>query len=253
MVNVEIDARILEDKKFNTQVENIITETREARRNVQIGGAQLKSSPVIRLMDEGNLSLSFILSEFPKIANKESQLSRGQRDVVANIVFEAARRVVFLNQQERARKAAKRLTKKRREMTFEEMKAIANKTTTRKKSRHIESQIQQSCVKWFRLQFPEIGLLLFAVPNGGARNKREAGILKGEGVTAGVADMILLKPSGGFASLCIEFKTEEKGSTQRETQKQWQKAAEAAGNKYVICRSFDDFRKEVISYLFPKK
>lgn len=96
MVNVEIDARILEDKKFNTQVENIITETREARRNVQIGGAQLKSSPVIRLMDEGNLSLSFILSEFPKIANKESQLSRGQRDVVANIVFEAARRVVFL-------------------------------------------------------------------------------------------------------------------------------------------------------------
>lgn len=95
-------------------------------------------------------------------------------------------------------------------MTFEEMKAIANKTTTRKKSRHIESQIQQSCVKWFRLQFPEIGLLLFAVPNGGARNKREAGILKGEGVTAGVADMILLKPSGGFASLCIEFKTEER-------------------------------------------
>ena len=67
MVNVEIDARILEDKKFNTQVENIITETREARRNVQIGGAQ-----------------------FPKIANMESQLSRGQRDVVANIVFEAA-------------------------------------------------------------------------------------------------------------------------------------------------------------------
>ena len=50
----------------------------------------------------------------------------------------------------------------------------------------------------------------FAVPNGGARNKREARILKGEGVTAGVADMILLKPSGGFASLCIEFKTEEK-------------------------------------------
>lgn len=112
MVNVEIDARILEDKKFNTQVENIITETREARRNVQIGGAQLNSSPVIRLMDEGNFSLSFILSEFPKIANKESQLPRGQRDVVANIVFEAARRVVFLNQQERARKAAEKANEK---------------------------------------------------------------------------------------------------------------------------------------------
>lgn len=124
MVNVEIDARILEDKKFNTQVENIITETREARRNVQIGGAQLKSSPVIRLMDEGNLSLSFILSEFPKIANKESQLSRGQRDVVANIVFEAARRVVFLNQQERARKAAEKANEKAAEKANE--KAAGN-------------------------------------------------------------------------------------------------------------------------------
>ena len=106
---------------------------------------------------------------------------------------------------------------------------------------------------WFRLQFPDIALLLFAVPNGGARNKREAGILKGEGVTAGVADVILLKPSGGFASLCVEFKTEDKGSNQRDTQKRWQEVAETAGNKYVICRSFDDFYREVRRYLFPKK
>lgn len=138
-------------------------------------------------------------------------------------------------------------------MTFEEMKAKANKSKARKKPRHEESQIQQSCVRWFRLQFPDIALLLFAVPNGGARNKREAGILKGEGVTAGVADIILLKPSGGFASLCVEFKTVEKGSNQRDTQKRWQEVAEAAGNKYVICRSFDDFYREVRSYLFPKK
>lgn len=58
-------------------------------------------------------------------------------------------------------------------------------------------------------------------------------------------------PSGGFASLCMEFKT-EKGKHQ-DTQKEWQKAAESAGNKYVIIRSFDDFRTEVNSYLRPKK
>ncbi|PWB07008.1 nuclease, partial [Paramuribaculum intestinale] len=87
----------------------------------------------------------------------------------------------------------------------------------------------------------------FAVPNGGGRNKREAGILKAEGVTAGVADAILLKPSGGYASLCVEFKT-KKGS-QRQTQKEWQKAAEANGNKYVIVRSFDDFKREITEYL----
>lgn len=111
MVNVEIDARILEDKKFNTQVENIITETREARRNVQIGGAQLKSSPVIRLMDEGNLSLSFILSEFPKIANKESRLPRGQRDVVANIVLKPPDGLFSLTSRNAPGKQRKRLTK----------------------------------------------------------------------------------------------------------------------------------------------
>ena len=102
-------------------------------------------------------------------------------------------------------------------MTFEELLAKANAETTRAKPRHEESQLQRICVKWFRLQYPELAILLFAVPNGGARNKREAGIMKAEGVTAGVADIILLIPSGGYASLCMEFKTEK--GRQQETQK----------------------------------
>lgn len=77
--------------------------------------------------------------------------------------------------------------------------------------RHIESQIQKDCVTWFRLQYPKIGRLLFAVPNGGARNAKEAAIMKGEGVTAGVADLILLYPSGGFHSLCIEHPRKRNG------------------------------------------
>lgn len=132
-------------------------------------------------------------------------------------------------------------------MTFEELLAKANAEPTKAKPRHEESQLQRICVRWFRLQYPEFAKLLFSVPNGGARNKREAGILKAEGVTAGVADMILLIPSGGFASLCIEFKT-DKGK-QQETQKEWQKAVEKAGNKYVIVRSFDNFRNEIDTYL----
>lgn len=97
--------------------------------------------------------------------------------------------------------------------------------------RHIESQIQKDCVTWFRLQYPKIGRLLFAVPNGGARNAKEAAIMKGEGVTAGVADLILLYPSGGFHSLCIEFKTPSKSSRQTPTQKEWQALAEAHGKR----------------------
>ena len=50
-----------------------------------------------------------------------------------------------------------------------------------------ESHIQRACVRWFALQYPELKGILFAVPNGGGRSKIEAGILKAEGVTAGVS------------------------------------------------------------------
>lgn len=115
--------------------------------------------------------------------------------------------------------------------------------------RHIESQIQQNCVTWFRLQYPSIARLLFAVPNGGARNAVEAGIMKGEGVTAGVSDLILLYPSTGFHSLCIEVKTLSKSSKQTNYQKEWQALVEAHGSKYIVCRSFDEFRTEIKQYL----
>lgn len=113
--------------------------------------------------------------------------------------------------------------------------------------RHIESQIQRSCKKWFDYQYNEFSQLLFAVPNGGLRGKVEAAIMKAEGMTAGVADMILLMPRKGYASLCIEFKTEKGRQTQN--QKDWQHEAEKHGNKYVIVRNFSQFVKEITAYL----
>lgn len=113
--------------------------------------------------------------------------------------------------------------------------------------RHIESTLQQNCVTWFRLQYRQIAKLLFAVPNGGARNAREAAIMKGEGVTAGVADAILLYPAGPYNCLCIEFKTP--AGRQQPSQKEWQILVETNGGKYIICRSFDQFREEINNYL----
>ena len=113
--------------------------------------------------------------------------------------------------------------------------------------RHIESVIQQSCVAWFRLQYPKLALLLFAVPNGGARRRIEGAIMKGEGVTAGVADLLLLYPSKGYHGLCIEMKSEK--GRQQPSQKEWQTLAERAGYKYVICRSLGGFMDEVNGYL----
>lgn len=73
--------------------------------------------------------------------------------------------------------------------------------------------------------------------------------MKAEGVTAGVSDLILLEPRGGYGALCIEMKTGSKSSRQSESQKEWQKATEAAGNKYVVCRSLDSFMAEVTKYI----
>lgn len=114
-------------------------------------------------------------------------------------------------------------------------------------SRHIESDIQIACVTWFRYQYSKFDTLLFAVPNGGPRNKVTASILKAEGVVAGVSDLILLVPRTQYHGLCIEMKTSK--GTQQDTQIAFQKAVESQGYKYVLCRSVDDFRKEINNYL----
>ena len=151
-------------------------------------------------------------------------------------------------------------------MSYEEIwrKAQAEQgaTKSRKPQQHRESRLQESCVTWFRLQYPKLALLLFAVPNGGKRTHRtivragrvityspEAQQMKKEGVTAGGADLILLTPSKGYGSLCIEMKTTERGSEQRESQKAWQQAAEQGGNKYVVCRTLEEFMAAVKDYL----
>lgn len=113
--------------------------------------------------------------------------------------------------------------------------------------RHEESRMQMSCVRWFDYQYPEYSKLLFAVPNGGARSKIEAGILKAEGVRSGVADLILLIARHGYNALCLEAKT--KKGTPSPDQKDWSKQAENAGNKYVIFRSLEEFMEIINDYL----
>ena len=121
----------------------------------------------------------------------------------------------------------------------------------RKKPGHEESQLQQLCVAWFRSEFPAIAPLLIAVPNAARRNARTGAILKREGLTAGVADLILLVGRGEYHSLCIEMKTHRKGSGQSDKQIEWEQVAEENGNKYVVCRDLEEFKITVLNYLFP--
>lgn len=122
---------------------------------------------------------------------------------------------------------------------------IAKKKRTISKE---EAEIQSDFFSQVKLFFPQIpDKLLFAVPNGGSRNKLEAINLKRQGVKAGVSDVILLIPKGGFASLCMEFKT--KTGKQSPEQKEFQIQAENCGNKYVIVRSVKEAIEEMKKYL----
>lgn len=131
-------------------------------------------------------------------------------------------------------------------MTYDEFLEEEKKKKNRKKPDDEEHRIQSACVKWFKLQYPKLQYILFAVPNGGRRDGLTGAKLKEEGVIPGVADLILLKSNRFYGSLCIEMKTP--AGEQKEAQKAWQKEVESTGNKYVICRSIDDFIREITDY-----
>lgn len=109
-----------------------------------------------------------------------------------------------------------------------------------------EARIQAACVEWFRYQFPRYASLLFAVANGGSRNPIEAKNLKAQGVTPGVADLILLVPSGRYHGACIELKS-EKGRMST-AQMQWLKSAGEQGYYVTACWGFDEFVEVIHEY-----
>jgi len=57
-----------------------------------------------------------------------------------------------------------------------------------------EDQMQAAFIMWFDNTFPKYRWDLFAVPNGGDRDKRTANLLKATGVRAGVTDIIWMLP-----------------------------------------------------------
>ena len=132
-------------------------------------------------------------------------------------------------------------------MKYEEMLRMVEARKTKNKPRNEEHRIQCECVKWFRLQYPKDALMLYAIPNGGRRDAITGSILKDEGVTKGVSDLNLDIPNIHYHGLRIEMKT--KKGVQSEAQKEFQRQVEARGYKYILCRSFDEFRREIGIYM----
>lgn len=136
-------------------------------------------------------------------------------------------------------------------MTFDELLSQSRKGRVRKRPSEVEHRIQQACVRWFNLQYPQLRGRLFAVPNGGRRDVVTGAKLKAEGVVAGVADLILLVTNKAHGALLIEMK--KPGGIQSAAQRQWQEIVTRGGEyKYVICRSIYDFMREIHEYLNNK-
>ena len=128
-------------------------------------------------------------------------------------------------------------------MTIDELHRLyAAGKPQKRKPRHRESEIQQSCVSWFKYAWQQY--ICFAVPNGGSRNAIEAANMKKEGVMAGVSDLIII---ADHKILFVEMKTRK--GRQQESQKAFQRKVEQLGFKYVVCHSLDEFMIAVNGWL----
>lgn len=113
-----------------------------------------------------------------------------------------------------------------------------------------ETEEQTALFQWAELQSvaqPELELM-YHCPNGGSRNKIEAARLKAQGVRAGVPDICLPVPRGGYHGLYIELKR-TKGGRISDQQKNWMNALAAQGYAVALCRGFYDAQQTIIQYL----
>jgi hypothetical protein len=136
--------------------------------------------------------------------------------------------------------------------------AIADVAPRAKRRRDDESKHQQALIEWASLVALPVGItgvrpgdkvvdFLFAIPNGGGRSKAQAGILKSEGVKAGVWDLMLSLPIGRAPGLWIEMKSGK--NTLTPEQRDWRQRMEAVGYRCAVCWSWDAAREAIEDYL----
>lgn len=92
-----------------------------------------------------------------------------------------------------------------------------------------EAKEQEAVFDWaerMQTRYPDLALL-FHVPNGGKRDRREAAHLKRQGVKPGVPDIWFPVPCGGYHGLVIEMKFGDNTTTPK--QEQWLKALHRHG------------------------
>lgn len=109
-----------------------------------------------------------------------------------------------------------------------------------------EHEEQVNLFRWFRMRHD--GMVMYAIPNGGARNSITGARLRDEGVLAGVPDIFLPCPSGGKHGLYIEMKR-QKGGRVSAPQKAVMQALRMQGYEVAVCHGWQEARGCIEQYL----
>ncbi|TXI13257.1 MAG: hypothetical protein E6Q68_01720 [Polynucleobacter sp.] len=99
-----------------------------------------------------------------------------------------------------------------------------------------EHQLQAECVQWFWNTYPTWRRMLVHVDNNSS-NRIEGNKKKALGVVSGPSDLILISVRAVFF---VELKVGS--NTQSPEQKDFQAKVEARGHKYIILRTFQEFK-----------
>lgn len=127
--------------------------------------------------------------------------------------------------------------------------AAATRDGTRGRRADPEHVEQSLLFQWAAVavgQRPELAAL-YAVPNGSHKSRAAAAKFQREGLRAGVPDVVLPVPRGGYGALYVEMKSAD-GRVSPE-QRAWHARLTALGNLVVVCRSAEAAQREIERYL----
>jgi hypothetical protein len=105
-------------------------------------------------------------------------------------------------------------------------------------------------VEYSKGVIPELNNI-FAIPNGGQRHVVVAMKLKAEGVRAGIPDIFLAFPWGGWSGLFIEMKAGKNRTSP--AQNEWIMRLQQANYMVVVCYSFEQAKQNILDYLEVKE
>lgn len=96
-------------------------------------------------------------------------------------------------------------------------------------------------------KYPEFERLLFAIPNGGMRDKITAGKLKATGVKAGVHDIMLCVKRGAYPGLWVELK--KIGGKAKKEQLEFMDAVRAQGFAACVVEGWEAAKHAITLYM----